>query len=621
MPERPIQKAHLLSHMAHSNSDYAALLAAAQSASNTETQSNLRKTLEDAFSDNTRTPDQERDYLRALSHMYMSDLFFAELKSARDRNQINGQTLTDVFNAVLVSDLIEDLATEDACTLVQWCVELSDEITPQKTLIEVCARYEIQNPEQLERRLFRIHSVWVPWALEQADLSVSALRLLAFLGCADDRIFANLGTWIKGIPTDELVAILDFNEDMPDRIAEQLESLEGKASLHLEDNFLLTLSQFGYTKRSRSIKRLIQSVLRDAGHSATDGLSIDQKLLLITDSSGETDLSDTSADDGLSRLAALRHKVQNGSVRPVARAKKLRVALCISGQLRGYEAAFASLKEKLIDQSAHSVEFDIFVHVWKEVGRREPMPASAWRVFPEPFLATYMRACEEVGYETIKEQYPNLTAFRGGEGVSVEKLASVYGCPPENIRIDDENDAAFEGMDNPSKMHHKVQACHELAMNSGKEYDLLFRLRPDKGLVNVPRHFSLHRILRACLNAPTIYVDFPVRYRSGAKLVVGDQAAIATPEVMDIYAHSAQLTADVEELDGTGWPLVPQAHRNYAYMMWALGIQSELIRLQWAQLSEVAQLTPNDIHAFLLRDVKDRSAYKWDSAFNDALKG
>ena len=50
--------------------------------------------------------------------------------------------------------------------------------------------------------------------------------------------------------------------------------------------------------------------------------------------------------------------------------RKARVALCVSGQLRGHEQAFESWKRALLP----SAEFDIYVHTWKDVGRSSPKP-------------------------------------------------------------------------------------------------------------------------------------------------------------------------------------------------------------------------------------------------------
>ena len=56
--------------------------------------------------------------------------------------------------------------------------------------------------------------------------------------------------------------------------------------------------------------------------------------------------------------------------------RKIRIAVCVSGQLRGYAKAFPTWKDTLLQH----VDYDLFVHSWARVGRSGIGPSR--HVFP-----------------------------------------------------------------------------------------------------------------------------------------------------------------------------------------------------------------------------------------------
>ncbi|MFA9370033.1 hypothetical protein V3G68_25695, partial [Escherichia coli] len=66
-------------------------------------------------------------------------------------------------------------------------------------------------------------------------------------------------------------------------------------------------------------------------------------------------------------LNLARHKLPLPSLRGQ---RKLRVAICVSGQLRGYTNALRSWRSNLL----RGVDYDLFVDSWERIGRSGAEP-------------------------------------------------------------------------------------------------------------------------------------------------------------------------------------------------------------------------------------------------------
>jgi len=157
--------------------------------------------------------------------------------------------------------------------------------------------------------------------------------------------------------------------------------------------------------------------------------------------------------------------------------KKLKVALCISGQLRGYREGYESLKRVFIDP----LQPDIYVHTWQDIGFKEPfISAHAYRVFSGHFLEAYKNLfiIKNYSYKKIRQLLPSVFALlQSNTDIDKERLQAFYKA--ECVVIEDDAVFPFSTLSNTDKMFYKIHACNQLVAKSGKQYDLVIRVRPD----------------------------------------------------------------------------------------------------------------------------------------------
>ena len=137
---------------------------------------------------------------------------------------------------------------------------------------------------------------------------------------------------------------------------------------------------------------------------------------------------------------------------------RLRIALCISGQLRGYKPLGSTGHATGLDRH----EVTRFVHVWQDIGRnwqriwgflrRDPF---LWDTFVRPNSIAFLRP-----------RYPILmeAALLGSE-VDEHRMSEFYDTP--HVRIEDDRTGEFRGKVNLWKMHYKIEQAHKLAQSVG----------------------------------------------------------------------------------------------------------------------------------------------------------
>src|ERR1700722_17856507 len=164
-----------------------------------------------------------------------------------------------------------------------------------------------------------------------------------------------------------------------------------------------------------------------------------------------------------------------GSPAVVGRVGKPRVAVCVSGQLRGYESARQSWEA--LDFG--SMECQYFVSVWETIGQNWNRAWSAFRRYPVILSAINGPA----GMDFLRLRYPRLAAamleaLRIGNIADINHLREFYGT--RDIEVADDNTGLFAHANNTWKMYYKIGRAHEMAVNSGKDFDLYVRIRPDQ---------------------------------------------------------------------------------------------------------------------------------------------
>jgi hypothetical protein len=132
-------------------------------------------------------------------------------------------------------------------------------------------------------------------------------------------------------------------------------------------------------------------------------------------------------------------------VRPV------RIAICVSGQLRGYQKALATWKSLLA-----LADCEVFIHCWKNVGQSEPNPGRKHLPFEgDSFQAAYRAHCMDATAEHVRARYSKLFfALQSDAVASAAELRSAYGT--EHVVIEDDRSPKFDGWTNSKKRKGEV---------------------------------------------------------------------------------------------------------------------------------------------------------------------
>jgi hypothetical protein len=291
--------------------------------------------------------------------------------------------------------------------------------------------------------------------------------------------------------------------------------------------------------------------------------------------------------------------------------RPLRVALCISGQLRGYAQAFASWSA--LGLADHDVT--TIVHSWRNLGRRQLDTPDylRGRAFPPALHAAYSTAWHELGgLPGIKKRYPAFNAlFRDAADASLDELRTTYQT--DHIILEDDTAPPFAGYSNQEKMFYKIHAAQTFATSLGQNFDLCIRLRPDKQLSatdQIDWHNTLHQTRRQRL----IFND------SGGHYVMsghgaGDQFATAAPELMNDYASLWTLSQN-GSASPFGAPAKLTGHNSLATHLFALGIKIRPIPgIAFGTFFDAAPIPLAQLTAALRQDIGVTPRDAVDAAF------
>lgn len=252
--------------------------------------------------------------------------------------------------------------------------------------------------------------------------------------------------------------------------------------------------------------------------------------------------------------------------------KKPSIALCISGQMRGFQRAHEVMKP-LFDE----FNVDRFVHTWSDVGRGMLVPDRADRWFEGRVLNEFRALCLEnkITGRSFLEAHPRF--LDQGTKVTSEQLIEHYSAI--DAVVEDDIDVPT----NHHRMFYKIWSCHELMMSSGKEYDVVIRIRPDLTFDANPAQWGaiLHRVQHEKL--VFVETEFGINRKNGW---VGDQFAIGSMEAMTRYASVYPLSTMVAAAELSS-PIV-HAHETLGYHMWSGGYTMPRAPIDNAKLVEIS---------------------------------
>jgi len=207
--------------------------------------------------------------------------------------------------------------------------------------------------------------------------------------------------------------------------------------------------------------------------------------------------------------------------------RRLKIALCVSGQLRGYEATFPSWKS--LNLAEHDTT--LFIHTWKRVGLQ--WGRALQFVHHDPMLR---ELASPQGKAIIRARYHHLSAvlteaLGRGDEVTEAELSAFYGT--EHVIVEDDSLPEFKTKANQWKMHYKIEQAYRMATAHSSEYDLVLRLRPDLEVeVRTPLDF---REL-AALSASRRFLIAEFRNMFLTKYWMGDKFVLGAQEPMEVFS-------------------------------------------------------------------------------------
>lgn len=276
-----------------------------------------------------------------------------------------------------------------------------------------------------------------------------------------------------------------------------------------------------------------------------------------------------------------------------------RVAICISGQLRGFRQAWPTWQRTLFN----GIEATVFVHTWTRIGNSDPSPLRASLPFEgAAFRAAWRTVGTRETAPRMRDRYPSVfKALHNSSVVSESELASLYGAIA--VRVEDDSLAPFRAWTNQEKMHYKIEACHRLLADDGDRFDLVVRIRPDLPVRR--RAFDWRHLREWCADTPVIFTERGYGQQYG-HLMIGDQFAVGNPHSMSIYSKAwsnAPMLFESRALSTTH-PFV--GHATLAEVCWLSGLDVRRIPLQFGSLLDMEPLSWHLTRRAVEADAADR---------------
>lgn len=282
-----------------------------------------------------------------------------------------------------------------------------------------------------------------------------------------------------------------------------------------------------------------------------------------------------------------------------SRRRRPRVAICVSGQLRGFRQAWPTWQRNLLD----GVDATIFVHTWTRVGNSDPKPTRASLPFgSRSFCDAWRRIGLREAHTALIDRYPRIVeALQNAGRVSAGEVMSLYGAL--RAVLDDESHAPFASWSNQEKMHYKIDACSRLLDADADRFDLVVRIRPDLPIRR--RGFNWRHLSERCGASPVIFTERGYGQQYG-HLMIGDQFAVGAPSAMRIYCSAWQTAPQLHSARALSTEVPFVGHSTLAEVCWLSGIDVRRVPLLFGPLLDMAPLERGVLRKALEADAGGR---------------
>ena len=298
--------------------------------------------------------------------------------------------------------------------------------------------------------------------------------------------------------------------------------------------------------------------------------------------------------------------------------RPLNVAICVSGQLRGFERALPAWSQLGLQE--HKTE--TFVHTWKDQGRNW---SRSW-AFLQGYPALWQAVATETGVEFLGKRFPSLgeavaATITDGKNVSADRLKAFYQT--DRVVLEDDNADAWKGRPNVWKMHYKIEQAHQLALASMPADTLFVRIRPDQNF-GACAPIDWERVYFESARNRMLYADMPCMFIGNeGVLKMADAFLVGARDPMTVfagvYAAQSALMARGSTFFDAPTSLVP--HTSVAYSTLYQGVSARHFReIVTAGFLEATILPADRILALLIQDVGDNPAGQLERDFLDAAR-
>ena len=280
--------------------------------------------------------------------------------------------------------------------------------------------------------------------------------------------------------------------------------------------------------------------------------------------------------------------------------RKLNIALCISGQLRGYELCLINLL-KAFDFANHNTK--IFVHTWENVGRKFPTEAHAYRSFTGKFLYAYQVVVHGKDIEKyLQTNYINFyNLFFSKSLVSTDKLKKFYNT--NNVIVENDTLEPFNLFSNSEKMYYKIY--RSINMPNSNDYDLVIRTRPDL-YIKSNNVINLLKLYKRSKSNSSVFINKNFLI-SEFEYAVDDNFAIGIPHIMKIYSNTYKdMTNLFWKNNSFNCPPKLCGHYSLEYQLFAHGIKIEFLRDLSFSFKDPDLIPITSIYEALKKDIEKR---------------
>jgi len=351
------------------------------------------------------------------------------------------------------------------------------------------------------------------------------------------------------------------------------------------------------------------------GYALLDDEVHDRILRQVRDSARSSGIEDERPAQSNERIA--RAFADSGRTVPGPRGR-LDIAVCVSGQMRGYAEAFETWRHLHLD--GHRVKY--FVHTWEDTGWRFPDPISGNgvdRIFKHaPFAKAYKQAGFRYGVDVLKRSYPNFFASLAvSSTIGESDIKAVYGSDSVVVIESYQRPEFADDVNNQRKMFYKIQQAHRLMLDDGGDYDLVLRIRPDRAFRAGEKKPDWMKMAEECRRQRLLYFNNLMITKT---LYAGDQFAIGSPEAVGCYANTLRLQTQAIEEQWFGFPKRLRAHCSLAHSLLFQGVRRRpLENIHPTEATPAASYDRNALKKLLAADLPSGPSSEMDRLLWNAL--